>query len=165
LRDGAREAAREGLMLKRCDSPYLAGRVKGPWWKWKRDPHTLDVVLMYAQRGHGRRSSFYSDYTFGCWRDGPDGPALVPVGKAYFGFTDEELRRLDRWVREHTVRRHGPVREVAPGLVLEVAFDAVHRSPRHRSGVALRFPRVARIRWDKPAAEADRLATLERVIG
>ena len=165
LRDGARAAAREGLMLKRKDSPYLAGRVKGPWWKWKRDPHALDVVLMYAQRGHGKRSSFYSDYTFGCWRDGPDGAELVPVGKAYFGFTDEELRRLDRWVREHTVRRYGPVREVAPALVLEVAFDAVQRSARHKSGVAMRFPRVARIRWDKPAPEADRLETLERLIG
>lgn len=165
LRDGAREAAREGLMLKHKDSPYLAGRVKGPWWKWKRDPHRLDVVLMYAQRGHGRRSSFYSDYTFGCWRDGPAGPELVPVGKAYFGFSDEELRRLDRWVREHTVRRHGPVREVAPALVLEVAFDSAHRSPRHKSGLALRFPRIARIRWDKPAPEADRLETLARLIG
>ena len=113
LREGARAAAQEGLMLKRKDSPYLAGRVKGPWWKWKRDPHNLDTVLMYAQRGHGKRSSFYSDYTFGCWRDGPTGPELVPVGKAYFGFTDEELRQLDRWVREHTTSRFGPVREVS----------------------------------------------------
>jgi DNA ligase-1 len=164
LRLGARAESREGLMLKRRDSAYVAGRVKGLWWKWKRDPHALDVVLMYAQRGHGKRSSFYSDYTFGCWRNGEGGPELVPVGKAYFGFTDEELRQLDRWVRDHTIQRFGPVREVEPRLVLEVAFDSVHRSTRHKSGVAMRFPRVARIRWDKPAAEADRLETLERMI-
>jgi DNA ligase-1 len=160
LRDGAREAAIEGLMLKRGDSAYVPGRPKGPWFKWKRGALTLDVVVMYAQRGHGKRSSFYSDYTFGAWRGGE----LVPVGKAYSGFTDEELVRLDRWVRNNTVRRFGPVREVAPGLVLEVAFDSVHRSPRHKSGVAMRFPRVHRIRWDKPPAEADRLETLESLI-
>ena len=165
LRRDARGSTIEGLMLKRRDSPYVAGRPKGLWWKWKRDPHTLDVVVMYAQRGHGLRSSFYSDYTFGCWRTSPDGrEELVPVGKAYSGFTDAELRRLDRWVRERTTARFGPVREVAPGLVLEVAFDSVHRSPRHKSGVAMRFPRVRRIRWDKPASEADRLATLEAMI-
>ena len=114
---------------------------------------------MYAQRGHGKRSSFYSDYTFGTWR----GDALVPVGKAYSGFTDEELRRLDKWVRDNTVNRFGPVREVAPGLVLEIAFDSVHRSNRHKSGVALRFPRVHRIRWDKPSHEADTLESLEQL--
>jgi DNA ligase 1 len=160
LRAGARDAAIEGLMLKRADSAYVAGRPKGPWFKWKRGALTLDVVLMYAQRGHGKRSSFYSDYTFGAWREGE----LVPVGKAYSGFTDEELVLLDRWVRNNTVRRFGPVREVAPGLVLEVAFDSVHRSARHKSGVAMRFPRVHRIRWDKPSEEADRLETLERMI-
>lgn len=160
IRAGAREAAVEGLMLKRADAPYLAGRPKGPWFKWKRGPLTADCVLMYAQRGHGRRSSFYSDYTFGCWR----GEELVPVGKAYFGFTDEEMARIDRWVRDHTVRRYGPVREVERGLVFEVAFDSVHRSPRHKSGVAMRFPRIARIRWDKPAGEADRLEALERLV-
>jgi len=121
---------------------------------------------MYAQRGHGKRSSFFSDYTFGVWR--PDrangGWELVPVGKAYFGFTDEELRQLDKWVRDHTVERYGPVRAVQPRLVLEVAFDAVHPSPRHKSGLAMRFPRVHRIRWDKPAAEAEALATLERLV-
>jgi DNA ligase-1 len=164
LRREARGSLIEGLMLKRKDSPYLAGRPKGPWWKWKRDPHTLDVVLMYAQRGHGKRSSFYSDYTFGAWRERDGTTELVPVGKAYFGFTDEELRQLDKWVRDHTTRRYGPVREVEPRLVLEVAFDSVHRSTRHRSGVAMRFPRVHRIRWDKPANEADRLATLEALI-
>ncbi|PWC38355.1 cisplatin damage response ATP-dependent DNA ligase [Azospirillum sp. TSO22-1] len=160
LRAGAREAGIEGLMLKRCDSPYTAGRPKGPWFKWKRGALTLDTVLMYAQRGHGKRSSYYSDFTFGAWR----GDELVPVGKAYFGFTDAELVELDRWVRNHTTKRFGPVREVAPGLVLEVAFDSVHRSGRHKSGLAMRFPRVHRIRWDKPAHEADRLETLERMV-
>jgi DNA ligase-1 len=157
MRDGARAAAIEGLMLKRGDSAYLPGRPRGLWWKWKRDPLTIDAVLMYAQRGHGKRSSFYSDYTFGLWRE--DGE-LVPVGKAYFGFTDQELAFLDRWVRNHTVARFGPVREVARGMVLEIAFDAAQLSNRHKSGVALRFPRVARIRTDKPAEEADQLATL-----
>jgi DNA ligase-1 len=163
LRDGARDGdpAIEGLMLKRADAPYLAGRPKGLWWKWKRAALTLDCVLMYAQRGHGKRSSFYSDYTFGCWSD----DRLVPVGKAYSGFTDAELVRIDKWVRDNTVDRHGPVRVVAPGLVLEVAFDAVRRSTRHRSGLAMRFPRISRVRWDKPFAEADRVETLERMIG
>ncbi len=146
LRDGARERGIEGLMLKRADAPYVAGRPKGPWFKWKRGALTLDTVLMYAQRGHGKRSSFYSDYTFGAWA----GDALVPVGKAYSGFTDDELRRLDRWVRNNTVERYGPVREVTPAIVLEIAFDSVHRSTRHKSGVAMRFPRIHRIRWDKP---------------
>ena len=161
LRDGARARGIEGVMLKRADAPYIAGRPKGPWFKWKRGALTLDAVLMYAQRGHGKRSSFYSDYTFGAWRDGE---TLVPVGKAYSGFTDDELRRLDKWVRDNTVRRYGPVREVAPALVLEIAFDSVHRSTRHKSGVALRFPRVHRIRWDKPFREADTLETLERMM-
>jgi DNA ligase-1 len=161
LRDGARDAAIEGLMLKRGDSAYVPGRPKGLWWKWKRDPLTIDAVMLYAQRGHGKRSSFYSDYTFGLWRD--DGE-LVPVGKAYFGFTDQELQFLDRWIRNHTTARFGPVREVEKSLVLEIAFDAAQRSNRHKSGVALRFPRIARIRQDKPAAEADRLETLLRLI-
>jgi DNA ligase-1 len=116
---------------------------------------------MYAQRGHGKRSSFYSDYTFGLWRE--DGE-LVPVGKAYSGYTDQELEKLDRWIRNHTTGRFGPVREVERGLVLEIAFDAVQRSTRHKSGVALRFPRVARLRWDKPAAEADPLGVLTRLL-
>jgi DNA ligase-1 len=157
IRAGARDRGIEGLMLKRADSLYVAGRPKGPWFKWKRGALTLDTVLMYAQRGHGKRSSFYSDYTFGTWENG----ALVPVGKAYSGFTDEELRRLDKWVRDNTVRRYGPVREVTPGLVLEIAFDSAHRSTRQKSGVALRFPRVHRIRWDKPFQEADTLDTLQ----
>ncbi|HEY1258066.1 MAG TPA: cisplatin damage response ATP-dependent DNA ligase [Stellaceae bacterium] len=160
LRDRAREHGIEGLMLKRADSLYVAGRAKGPWFKWKRGALTIDTVLMYAQRGHGKRSSFYSDYTFGTWRSGE----LVAVGKAYSGFTDEELRRLDRWVRNNTVQRWGPVREVAPGIVLEIAFDSVHRSTRHKSGVAMRFPRIHRIRWDKPFTEADTLESLERLV-
>ena len=160
LRDGARQRGIEGLMLKRADSLYVSGRPKGPWFKWKRGALTLDTVLMYAQRGHGKRSSFYSDYTFGAWH----GDELVPVGKAYSGFTDEELRRLDQWVRNNTVRRWGPVREVSPQIVLEVAFDSVHRSTRHKSGVAMRFPRIHRIRWDKPFREADTLETLERMM-
>jgi len=157
LRAGARDAAIEGIMLKRRDSPYVAGRRTGLWYKWKRDPLTADCVLMYAQRGSGKRSSFYSDYTFGCWTD--EG-ALLPVGKAYFGFTDEELKWLDNFVRRHTVERFGPVREVDKSLVLEVAFDSIHASKRHKSGLAMRFPRISRIRSDKPAAEADRIATL-----
>jgi DNA ligase-1 len=159
----------EGLMLKRWDSIYEAGRPKGPWFKWKRDPHLIDAVLMYAQRGHGKRSGFYSDYTFGVWRTDANGERqLVPVGKAYFGFTDEELKRLDKFVRDNTTERFGPVRSVRAdwdsGLVLEVAFEGLQRSSRHKSGVAMRFPRINRIRWDKPSREADELATLERML-
>jgi DNA ligase-1 len=157
MRTGARDAAIEGMMLKRRDSPYVAGRKAGLWYKWKRDPLIADCVLMYAQRGSGKRSSYYSDYTFGCWTDEGE---LLPVGKAYFGFTDEELKWLDRWVRMHTVQRFGPVREVEKGLVLEVAFDSLHLSKRHKSGLAMRFPRISRIRTDKPAAEADRIGAL-----
>ncbi|HUE78309.1 MAG TPA: cisplatin damage response ATP-dependent DNA ligase [Sphingomicrobium sp.] len=157
LRSGARDEAIEGIMLKRRDSPYVAGRRTGLWYKWKRDPLIADCVLMYAQRGSGKRSSYYSDFTFGCWTE--DGE-LMPVGKAYFGFTDEELKWLDNFVRRNTVERFGPVREVAKTLVFEVAFDSVHASKRHKSGLAMRFPRISRIRTDKPAAEADRIATL-----
>jgi DNA ligase-1 len=158
----------EGVMLKRLDSPYVAGRPKGPWFKWKRDPYTVDAVLMYAQRGHGKRSSFYSDYTFGVWSGPEDDPVLVPVGKAYFGFTDEELRQLDKYVRDNTIERFGPVRSVRAdrkqGLVLEVAFEGLNRSTRHRSGVAMRFPRISRLRWDKPAVEADRIEALTAML-
>ena len=164
LRAGARDASQEGLMLKRRDAAYSGGRPMGLWFKWKRDPLTADCVLIYAQRGHGKRSSYYSDYTFACWREGADGPELTPVGKAYSGFTDAELAELDRFVRAHTVDRYGPVRAVEPMLVLEIAFDGVQASTRHKSGVAMRFPRIKRIRWDKPAAEADRVETLERMI-
>lgn len=157
LRDAARSEGIEGLMLKKADSPYVPGRPRGPWWKWKREPLTVDAVVMYAQRGHGKRSSFYSDYTFGLWRTVDGERELVPIGKAYSGFTDEELKFLDKWVRDHTTKRFGPVREVAHGLVLEIAFDAVQYSKRHKSGIALRFPRVSRIRRDKPVEDADTL--------
>jgi DNA ligase-1 len=161
-------ALAEGVMLKRLDSPYVPGRPKGQWWKWKRDPFLVDAVMLYAQRGHGKRSSFYSDFTFGVWRavDGKD--QLVPVGKAYFGFTDEELKQLDKFVRDNTIERFGPVRSVTAtkdkGLVLEIAFEGLQRSPRHKSGIAMRFPRIHRIRWDKPAADADRLEALEALL-
>ncbi len=162
---GGDAEAVEGVMLKRADAPYLPGRPKGPWWKWKRDPMIVDAVLMYAQRGHGKRSSYYSDYTFGVWNG--DGQ-LVPVGKAYFGFTDDELMEIDRFVRRNTVDRFGPVREVKheanEGLVLEVAFEGLQRSTRHKSGIAMRFPRISRLRWDKPPGEADRLETLEKML-
>ncbi|HEX4555902.1 MAG TPA: cisplatin damage response ATP-dependent DNA ligase [Xanthobacteraceae bacterium] len=161
----------EGVMLKRRDAPYVPGRPKGLWWKWKRDPFVIDAVLMYAQRGHGKRSSFYSDYTFGVWagqRDGDGADELVPVGKAYFGFTDQELGEIDRFIRRNTVNRFGPVREVAherdKGLVFEVAFEGLQRSPRHKSGLAMRFPRISRLRWDKQPADADRIETLQALL-
>ena len=164
-REKARDAAIEGIMLKKRDSPYVAGRRSGLWYKWKRDPLLIDCVLMYAQRGSGKRSSFYSDFTFGCWDGDPDrGAELLPVGKAYFGFTDEELKWLDRHVRQHTVNRFGPVRETDKSLVLEVAFDSVHASKRHKSGLAMRFPRIHRIRRDKPAHEADRITALQAMV-
>jgi len=154
----------EGIMLKHRASAYVPGRPKGPWFKWKRDPHLIDAVLMYAQRGHGKRSGYYSDYTFGVWAD----HELVPVGKAYFGFTDAELVEIDRFVRNNTTDRFGPVRAVRAdretGLVLEVAFEGLNRSTRHKSGVAMRFPRIARLRWDKPPAEADRIETLRAML-
>jgi DNA ligase-1 len=154
----------EGMMLKRIDSPYRAGRIKGDWFKWKRDPLTADLVVLYAQRGHGKRSSYYSDYTFGAWREGEDGMELVPVGKAYSGFSDQELVKLDKFVRENTVKKFGPVREVEPFLVVEVAFDSIHTSSRHKSGVAMRFPRFHAIRWDKHSDEADTVAMLQTMI-
>jgi DNA ligase-1 len=161
LRDGARAAAIEGLMIKRADSPYLAGRPKGYWWKWKREPLSIDAVLMYAQRGHGKRSSYYSDYTFGVWNEVGE---LVPVGKAYSGYTDAELAFLDKWIRNHTTARFGPVREVEKTIVFEVGFDAAQLSGRHKSGVALRFPRILRLRTDKPPEEADRLESVRALI-
>ncbi|MFV2054200.1 cisplatin damage response ATP-dependent DNA ligase [Aliiroseovarius sp. YM-037] len=165
LREDLPHPVIEGLMLKRKDAPYVPGRPKGPWFKWKRDPFLIDAVLMYAQRGHGKRSSFYSDYTFGVWSE--DGE-LFPVGKAYFGFMDEELKKIDRYVRENTVERFGPVRSVRAsvdqGLVFEVAFEGLNRSKRHKSGLAMRFPRISRLRWDKPPGEADTLKSLEALL-
>ncbi len=156
----SRAEAIEGMMLKRSDSGYVAGRPKGLWWKWKRAPLTADCVMLYAQRGSGKRSSYYSDFTFGAWDETKTPPELVPVGKAYSGFTDEELKKLDNFVRHNTTKTFGPVRQVRPALVLEVAFDAVQKSTRHKSGIAMRFPRISRIRWDKPAIEADTLQTI-----
>jgi DNA ligase 1 len=165
---GPDAAAVESLMLKAREALYLPGRPKGLWWKWKRDPFIIDAVLMYAQRGHGKRSSYYSDYTFGVWTKGEDGEELVPVGKAYFGFTDEELLQIDRFVRRNTIERFGPVREVVHeadrGLVLEVAFEGLQRSSRHKSGLAMRFPRINRLRWDKQPGQADRLDRLETLL-
>jgi len=161
IRAGTRDASIEGVMLKKRDSAYVPGRRTGLWYKWKRDPLVVDCVLMYAARGSGKRSSFYSDYTFGCWSEAGE---LLPVGKAYFGFTDEELKWLDRFVRNKTIGRFGPVREVEKTLVLEIAFDSIHESRRHKSGLAMRFPRISRIRQDKPAHEADTIETLRRMV-
>jgi DNA ligase-1 len=152
----SREMGVEGLMLKHRDSPYGVGRKRGDWWKWKIDPYSVDAVLIYAQPGSGKRASLLTDYTFGLWHDG----ALVPVAKAYSGLTNDEIAELDRWIRRHTVERFGPVRHVEPLQVFELGFEAIARSARHRSGVAVRFPRMLRWRRDKPAAEADRLDTL-----
>ncbi len=168
LRKAPPDPVIEGVMIKRKDSIYQAGRAKGPWFKWKRDPFNIDAVMMYAQRGHGKRSSYYSDFTFGVWSEYEDGEQLVPVGKAYFGFTDAELEVLDKFVRDNTVERFGPVRAVRAtpefGFVLEVAFEGINRSNRHKSGVAMRFPRIARLRADKLPSEADRLSTLVAMI-
>jgi DNA ligase 1 len=165
---GADSGAIEGVMLKRRDAPYVPGRPKGLWWKWKRDPFVIDAVLMYAQRGHGKRSSLYSDYTFGVWTGPTEDSELVPVGKAYFGFTDSELADIDRFVRRNTINRFGPVREVVherdEGLVFEVAFEGLQRSTRHKSGVAMRFPRISRLRWDKRPRDADQIQILERML-
>ncbi len=160
LREAPPDTVIEGVMIKRRSSAYVPGRVKGHWFKWKRDPMLIDAVLLYAQRGHGKRSGYYSDFTFGVW----DGEALVPVGKAYFGFTDEELKELDKFVRANTIERFGPVRSVKPERVVEVAFEGLNRSSRHKSGVAMRFPRISRIRLDKPASEADTLETLKEML-
>ena len=155
-REQSRERGVEGLLLKRRDSAYQVGRRRGDWWKWKVDPYTLDAVLLYSQPGSGRRSNLFTDHTFGVWDEG----ALVPVAKAYSGLTDAEIASLDRWIRAHTLERFGPVRRVEPVQVFELAFEAINASTRHKSGVAVRFPRILRWRHDKPAAEADTLATL-----
>jgi len=157
LRAQARARGVEGLMLKRASAPYQSGRRRGHWWKWKIDPLSIDAVLIYAQAGHGRRSTLFTDYTFGLWHEG----ALVPVAKAYSGLDDAQILQLDRWIRAHTLERFGPVRAVQPQQVFELGFEAVNRSKRHKSGVAVRFPRILRWRQDKPAAEADALASLQ----
>jgi DNA ligase-1 len=146
-------------MFKRIDSAYGVGRKRGDWWKWKIDPHVIDAVLIYAQPGSGKRASLLTDYTFGLWHQGE----LVPVAKAYSGLTNEEIAEMDRWIRRHTVERFGPVRHVEPVHVFELGFEAVTRSSRHRSGVAVRFPRMLRWRRDKPAREADTLDALIRL--
>ena len=153
----------EGLMIKKVDSIYEKGRAGNNWYKWKRDPYTVDFILMYAQRGHGKRSSFYSDFTFGCWLD-QNYNKLVPVGKAYSGFTNNELNQLDKWVRNNTIERFGPVRSLKPSLVVEISFDNINNSDRHKSGVALRFPRFSRIRWDKPLNEVCVLKDIKNLI-
>ena len=147
-------------MLKRLASPYRVGRQKGDWWKWKIDPYTVDAVLIYAERGHGRRASLYTDYTFGVW----DGGRLVPIAKAYSGLTDEEFRVVDRAIRASTIEKFGPVRSVRPSLVFELGFEGIQKSPRHKSGIAVRFPRILRWRTDKPVEEADSLETLRGLL-
>lgn len=165
IRVNSEQQPTEGFMIKRLDSPYVAGRVKGLWYKWKRDPLSVDVVMMYAQRGHGKRSSYYSNYTFGAWTTDKDGHLmLVPVAKAYSGFSDKELVKIDKWVRKNIIKKFGPVSEVTPELVFEIEFDSVHHSNRHKSEIAVRFPRIRRIRWDKPAAEADTVESLKKLI-
>jgi DNA ligase-1 len=160
LRARSREHGVEGLMLKRWSSPYRPGRKRGDWWKWKIEPYTIDAVLIYAQPGSGRRASLFTDYTFGVWHQG----ALVPVAKAYSGLTDEEIDELDRWIRRHTTERFGPVSSVEPAQVFELGFERIARSTRHRSGVAVRFPRILRWRRDKPVREADTLETLRALV-
>jgi DNA ligase-1 len=157
----SRERGVEGFMLKRLSSAYGVGRKKGDWWKWKIDPYTIDAVLIYAQPGSGRRASLLTDYTFGVW----DGETLVPIAKAYSGLSNEEIAEVDRWIRRHTLERFGPVRHVEPVHVFELGFEGIARSGRHRSGIAVRFPRMLRWRKDKTAAEADTLQTVKKLIG
>lgn len=159
-REESRQHHVEGLMLKSRQSAYGVGRVTGLWWKWKIDPYTVDAVLIYAQLGHGRRAGLYTDYTFGIWHEG----TLVPFAKAYSGLTDEEIRQVDRFVRQNTIDRFGPVRHVKPELVFEIAFENIQLSSRHKSGIAVRFPRMVRWRTDKPAGEADSLASIQLLL-
>jgi DNA ligase 1 len=158
VREQSRAMRTEGFMLKHRQSPYRNGRKKGDWYKWKVDPMTVDVVMLYAQAGHGKRANLYTDYTFGVWHEG----ALTPVAKAYSGLTDAEIAKVDAWIRRHTVEKFGPVRSVQPQLVFEIGFEGIQESSRHKSGIALRFPRILRWREDKPAAEADTLESLRK---
>ncbi len=157
---GARRQGVEGLMLKHRASAYGTGRQRGSWWKWKVAPLTVDAVLLYAQAGSGRRADLFTDYTFGVWQE----ERLVPIAKAYSGLSDVEIKRLDRWIRQHTTERFGPVRQVLPLQVFELAFEGINRSTRHKAGVALRFPRILRWRGDKTPAEADQLASLQQLL-
>jgi len=156
----SRELCAEGVMLKRADSVYGVGRRKGGWWKWKVVPHTVDAVMVYAQAGHGRRASLHTDYTFAVW----DGDVLVPFAKAYSGLTDSEIRQLDAWIRRNTTEKFGPVRAVKPEHVFELAFEGIQPSPRHKSGIAVRFPRILRWRTDKLAKDADTISTLRAIM-
>ena len=160
VRARSRDIGAEGLMLKRLNSSYEVGRKKGSWWKWKVDPLSVDAVMIYAQSGHGRRANLFTDFTFAVW----DGNALVPFTKAYSGLTDAEFREITAWVRKNTLERYGPVRQVRPEHVFEIAFEGIQESPRHKSGIALRFPRMARWRRDKPVAEANTLADLREML-
>ena len=157
-RNQARQHNAEGLMLKHVESPYLSGRKRGNWWKHKLDPMTLDAVLLYAQAGSGRRANLFTDYTFGLWTNAEE-PQLVTFAKAYSGLNDAEILELDRWIRRNTLQRFGPARSVKAELVFEIGFEGIHPSKRHKSGIAVRFPRILRWRHDKPAEEADRLDT------
>jgi len=163
LREESRSRGVEGFMLKQREGRYGAGRTKdvGTWWKWKIDPYSIDAVLVYAQSGHGRRANLYTDYTFAVWDGEADSRRLVPFAKAYSGLTDEEMRQVDQRIRQTTTEKFGPVRSVTPTLVVELGFEGIQASPRHKSGIAVRFPRMLRLRWDKPVEEADTLRTLQ----
>jgi DNA ligase-1 len=159
-RSQARSMMAEGMMLKRISSTYEIGRKRGAWWKWKIEPISIDGVMVYAQKGHGRRADLYSDYTLAVW----EGDRLVPFAKAYSGLTDAEMREVDRYVKNNTVEKFGPVRTVKPGLVFEIAFEGIQESSRHKSGIALRFPRIQRWRKDKPIQEANTLQDLKDLL-
>jgi DNA ligase 1 len=161
LRQESRDRKVEGFMLKRLGSPYRVGRKRGDWWKWKIDPYSVDCVLIYAQPGNGRRASLFTDYTFGVWSDGK----LVPFAKAYSGLSDEEIREVDAFVRRNTVEKFGPVHVVKPELVFELAFEGIQKSSRHKSGIAVRFPRMARWRRDKKPEDADSIDTIRGLLG
>lgn len=160
IRENARDMQAEGIMIKRADSSYKVGRKRGDWWKWKIEPLTVDAVLIYAQKGHGKRADLYTDYTFGVWNE----KELIPFAKAYSGLTDKEIREVDRFVKKHTLERFGPVRTVKPELVFEIAFEGIRESKRHKSGLAVRFPRINRWREDKPSNEANTLADLKELL-
>ena len=162
----ARDQRAEGLMLKRLDSPYGVGRISGDWWKWKVAPLTVDCVMIYAQAGHGRRAGLYTDFTFAVWSEPAESGerTLVPFAKAYSGLTDAELKEVDAWIRKNTIERFGPVRSVTPELVFELGFEGINLSTRHKSGIAVRFPRILRWRRDKPASEAETLKSIGQLL-